>query len=692
MSEKKSRTVVPIKTMEVDIENTLKHNGTWEEAIARLGKCQTNVERLRVVLSTEEALCRLTPDIAREEKSVDRAESLRSAGNEHFKCARYDRALSCYSDAVRYAPHPAHDSSDSSVLALSLGNRSAALFHLKKFHSCLADIDNALEAGFPPTSLHKLLDRRGKSCLVLKQKRAATEAFQQAREALLTQSTLQDKSRQDMVRLTDQFIAKCQTLPEMGENSGAESVENMVHEPVPKLKEASSEILSAAEFLVLKEEEGRGRGLYAKRDIKIGEVLIVEKPYASVVLPDYCQTHCHHCCTRCFGPLPCEKCVEVVFCSASCRQAAQTYHTVECGLMDHLQKADVRLGHLALKMVAKAGYAYLKEQRHAFEDKTSHDSSVLGFDEKGVYDSENYPTMYHLVGHSDQRTVRNLWSRTLKAVFLVKCLEQTGFFPSQDSPAVEDRRQEDLCYVGSHILRHLMMLPCNAHEVSEMGVNWQEPSQSQTLEIGSAIYPVLSLINHSCDPSVVRHSYGNVCVVRAIRGIAAGGELFDNYGALYPVMGKGDRQDHLQEQYYFTCQCAACVHDWPLYMSIPKEVMNFYCGKCRGRVPVPGIQEASKTDSMACQDCGHRQNIRGLILKVGSVEQEFQELLYQVIFSLQVQGNTLPRLLHFLRVVDQHLHRPVACHNDCQEAVKMCYAYKANAFPRKIPAADKAKK
>ena len=519
--------------------------------------------------------------------------------------------------------------------------------------------------------------------MFLKRKEAAIEAFEEAKDALLSDPNLQDKARQDLIHLTEQFIIKCKSLQEGPAESNAE---NLIHEPLPTLTEASAQIPCAASFLAIREEVDRGRGLYATRDIKVGEVLIVEKPYTSVVLTDYSLTHCHQCCARCFVPLPCDRCVDVVFCSSQCRQDAQRdSHAAECGLMGVFHQADVRLGHLAFRMVAKAGYSYLMEQRDALEHSGHEKLTLLGCDEKGVYDSENYATMYHLVGHSDQRTVSDLWLRVVQAAFMVKRLEQTDFFPplKDGETLAKEKRHEDVCYIGSHILRHLMMLPCNAHEVSEMGVNWQEPSQSQTLEIGSAIYPILSLINHSCDPSVVRHSYGNVCVVRAIRGIARGEELCDNYGALYPVMDKPSRHTHLQEQYYFTCSCEACVKNWPMYMDIPKDVMNFYCERCRGCVPVPGILQANKTESMACTECGRRQNIRSLILKVGSLEQGFQDALHKVIFSLDVEGDTLPCLVQFLRVVDKYVHRPVSCHNDCQEAVKMCYAYKANAFPRK---------
>ncbi|XP_076450362.1 protein-lysine N-methyltransferase SMYD4-like [Babylonia areolata] len=684
------QTVVTMDEMEAKVEKLLKQSGQWEKVLGQLGACGTNTERVQVVLGVEEVLPHINPSILRQGKSLERAQSLRTAGNQHFKAARYDQALACYSQAVCFAPQRSTPSQDSTMLALCFGNRSAALFHLKQFRSCLKDIDNALQAGIPPTSLHKLLDRRGKCCLFLKHKAQAIAAFEEAKHALLNDCSLQDKTRQDMVCLTDQFIAKCRSLPDSVEES---EEEDMIHEPTPKLTAASSHILSAADCVVLKEEAGRGRGLYAQRDIKIGEVLIVEKPYVSVVLSDYCESHCHHCCSRCFVPLPCQSCVDVVFCSAECRQTASQYHTAECQLMAFFHQAEVRLGHLALKMVAKAGYSYLREQQPALEGSVL-GRTGLGCDHQGVYDSEDYHTMYHLVGHCNKRTVKDLWSRALRAAFLVKCLEQTGFFPGthDQGPVMEEKRLEDLSYIGGHIMRHLMMLPCNAHEVSEMEVNWSEPSMSRTLEIGSAIYPVLSLINHSCDPSVVRHSYGDVCVVRAIRGVAAGEELLDNYGALYPVMSHDQRQSHLQDQYFFTCHCPACLHDWPLYMDIPKDVMHFYCHKCRGPVPVPSLQEAGRTDSMACRDCGHRQNIRNVILKVGSLEQEFQDVLHRVIFSLEVNPSTLPRLLHFLRVVDRHVHRPVACHNDCQEAVKMCYAYKANAFPRKPVPTTKSNK
>ena len=44
--------------------------------------------------------------------------------------------------------------------------------------------------------------------------------------------------------------------------------------------------------------------LKADGNIKAGDVLIVEKPYASVLLPDYYQSHCYHCLKLLVAPIP----------------------------------------------------------------------------------------------------------------------------------------------------------------------------------------------------------------------------------------------------------------------------------------------------------------------------------------------------------------------------------------------------
>jgi hypothetical protein len=69
--------------------------------------------------------------------------------------------------------------------------------------------------------------------------------------------------------------------------------------------------------------------------------------------------------------------------------------------------------------------------------------------------------------------------------------------------------------MGSVLLKHLQNLPCNAHEIAEMelpasGSSSSAGSSGSSVihhEIGAAVFGTLSLLNHSCDPNVVRHYY-----------------------------------------------------------------------------------------------------------------------------------------------------------------------------------------
>lgn len=101
--------------------------------------------------------------------------------------------------------------------------------------------------------------------------------------------------------------------------------------------------------------------------------------------------------------------------------------------------------------------------------------------------------------HSKDRSVSDLFRRTVMAIFLLKTLQGGGFFGE------EPCSQDDLIFIGGLILRHLQSNPCNAHEVSELQLNLNSVATSETGEIASGIYATLSLFNHACDPSVTRN-------------------------------------------------------------------------------------------------------------------------------------------------------------------------------------------
>ncbi|TWW75008.1 SET and MYND domain-containing protein 4 [Takifugu flavidus] len=177
----------------------------------------------------------------------------------------------------------------------------------------------------------------------------------------------------------------------------------------------------------------------------------------------------------------------------------------------------------------------------------------------------------------------------------------------EEKKGVSDGDQESWI-LGSAALRHLLQLRCNAQAVVTLQESGSEKSPvqaNQEIRVATAIFPTLSLLNHSCCPntsllfstgtsgaplasepspegvSAERSSRGVTVTVRAAKVITAGQEILHCYGPHSRRMSTSDRQRLLQEQYYFLCQCRACsLPTEPLGQDQPSGLQ---CGKCKGQ-------------------------------------------------------------------------------------------------------------
>jgi SET and MYND domain-containing protein len=197
-----------------------------------------------------------------------------------------------------------------------------------------------------------------------------------------------------------------------------------------------------------------------------------------------------------------------------------------------LQKLEIgKMGFLALRIIIKVCKGQnLESMLKSLDDDGKWSERNKGFNNDGTYSSSDYSPIYWLVGNTVKRSVGDLFRRAVIAACILKCLgTMTDFFPIDTTSPSESSRQKWL--VGGLLLRHLQNLPCNAHEVSEFirieAENDKEGMPTwKSNEIGSAAYAMLSLVNHSCDPNVVRHSYrGDTAVLRAIRPVARGEQV-----------------------------------------------------------------------------------------------------------------------------------------------------------------------
>ena len=513
------------------------------------------------------------------------------------------------------------------------------------------------------------MERRGKCLYSLLQREEAIQAFEDAKADLKLCALSQEK-KNNLYNEYDKQKWKCEKLDSPVKVPVKSN--NTFHGPIPKLGLSSTDgNLSRCDGIKVSTDVCEGRGLVASKDINAGDILIVEKPFASNVLKSFGRSHCHECCRRVVSSIPCYNCRCVVYCSETCREISwNNQHKYECDVLEPIQNANIGLGHLAVKMVLKAGFKFLSEL-----DGGNMVENVE-VDKDGFYKQQRYGTVYQLVGHTESRSLDDIITKSLEAVYLLKYIEMTDFFGS----SIEERAASasKRCVIGGHILRQLQMLPCNAHECSELAVKRDNISDSVTMEIGAAIYPVLSLLNHSCDPNVVRHSYGDTIVVRAIRNIPKGGELLDNYGALCALTECKDRREKLEKQYFFMCNCLACIDDYPLYLELPTDVPVFKCDKCAGPIFLPLDQKYTYVPCSFCKE-PHNLNVR-----VSALSQADETYRLAVRDVLEDSGGNLnkhiPILENYLQLMDGLLCRPWRDYNDCQEVLKQCYAVNGSHY------------
>jgi len=424
--------------------------------------------------------------------------------------------------------------------------RSAALFHLKHYKECLRDIELAMESGYPDATRYKLFERQGSVYLALGNTSEAMACFQKALDNLLTAglSAKATATWQANIGKRMESCRKATIKPVNGEDSeGTKMV-------VPALTGESNEKYPDASVAVrVRYDASSGRHTVADRDIKVGDVLVSEVPFTAVMFPgEYAANHCGRCFAATEAPVPCSQCSTALFCSRECRDKAwQQYHWAECAFGELLKPVlCAKVGHLAARLVMCQGIeSVLSYIKSAAAGNTQPDECGFGAD--GMYDSSSYDSIYHLVTNTKLRNGDDLFELTVLACVLVKIMIGSGYLKEIAAFAA------DLELIGGAVLRHLQIIQCNALRVVEITrpTKFDDPKPEP---VGIALYPTVSLINHSCDPNADLNFYGDTVVVRAIRNIHEGEEICISYGPLFYEVKPRMRHNQLKGVYFFNCK------------------------------------------------------------------------------------------------------------------------------------------
>ncbi|XP_020209505.1 histone-lysine N-methyltransferase ASHR1, partial [Cajanus cajan] len=257
----------------------------------------------------------------------------------------------------------------------------------------------------------------------------------------------------------------------------------------------------------------KGRSLVATRDFYPGEVIISQEPYVSV--PNNSSVSAQKRCDGCYATTNalsrCSRCQVARYCGTACQRSEWKLHRLECEALSRLDKDKRKSVTPSIRLMVRL---YL---RRKLQNEKIILSTVM----------DNYHLVEALVSHMSDITEEQLVLYAQMANLVNSILQW---------PEINIKE----------IAENFSKFACNVHTICD----------SELRPVGTGLYPVISIINHSCLPNSVLVFEGRSALVRAMQHIPTGTEVLISY--IETAGSTMTRQKALKEQYLFTCTCPRC--------------------------------------------------------------------------------------------------------------------------------------
>ncbi|XP_072746253.1 SET and MYND domain-containing protein 4 isoform X2 [Anoplolepis gracilipes] len=546
-------------------------------------------------------------------------------------------------------------------------------------------MEEASRLGYPKDLFYKLEERRARCLLALKRHDGAINSFRRALQTLDdARIPLERKQKFEidirmMLAVMDKGKQLNKTVPKNlprvndKQSLSSQRFEENRDKLIPE-KQRNPRYPASSSAVEIKDNGGdMGRHAVATRDIAPGEIVIVERPHCAFLLAENRLTHCHLCFARIFVSIPaaCCTCSCVAYCSRRCRDMDAKVHLRECKLLPILwhSKASVTC-FLALRAITQKSFEEIMKLKKQLMDS----GSSLNISVKNPYRGDDYMAFYNLVTHEDKRLPEDIFHRAYMAAWLFRLLRTGAYLPESIKTAdtADSKLSDEELFIAELLLHNLQLLQFNSHEISELIKLKKEKTlaKAKSIFIGGGVYPTVAMLNHSCNPGVVRYFIGTTMVVRAARTIRTGEEISENYGPIFTTTPETERKRRLRVQYWFDCNCEACSGHWPLLEELDPTILRFKCetGLSCGNVLL--VRSDTNEFMIGCTKCGKSTNI----LKGLRTLQDTDALFKVASTNLEEGKNelALKAYLEILKLLDETLALPFRDYHLCQQGVRLC--------------------
>ncbi|KAG1722630.1 uncharacterized protein EDB91DRAFT_202837 [Suillus paluster] len=307
-----------------------------------------------------------------------------------------------------------------------------------------------------------------------------------------------------------------------------------------------------------------GRGLWAKKLIKAGSIIISLRPHSFALGSQYLDSHCSTCAAvPNSGLLRCTGCRTVWYCNATCQTNDWLLHRLECSALRNWAKsAPSKNLSVPSDAVRCLGRILWQKRQEGFDSSWSKEIDALQ-------------------SHRHYLQPRVVENNTHLAHSLVRYL---GLSSPRELSKFGILSAGDLTDLISRFVTNTFALT--------------SPSLTP---VGVSVSPLVALFNHSCDPGAVivfprssrKPTEEPQMQVIALRDISPNEEILTSY--VDTTLPRSLRQAALKETYDFTCQCEVCHHDNKI-----DSRESIWCPKsCEGMCPAP----SDESEIYQCVKC-----------------------------------------------------------------------------------------